>query len=78
MGAMIELRLAELLRRRTPEEGNTFYWLAKTTGLNHAVVFKLRHNTMKQLGLDVIERVCEVLDCEPGDWIVRVKKGRRK
>ena len=65
---VIMLQLEPLLQKR----GESFYWLAKTTGINHAVMSKLRHNGMKALRLDVLDRICTALECEPGDILVRV------
>ncbi len=73
---MIRLELERHLQKR----GETFYWLAKNARINHSVMSKLRHNDMKALRLDVLDRICETLECEPGDILVRVpdKKGGKK
>ncbi len=74
---MIKLEIETLLA----EKGRTFYWLAKETQINHAVMSKLRHNQMVALRLDVLDRICEALECEPGDILVRVsdkKKSEQK
>jgi putative transcriptional regulator len=69
---MISLELEKLLEKR----GRTFYWLAKEAGINHAVMSKLRHNQMIALRLDVLDRICEVLECEPGDVLVRTSENK--
>jgi putative transcriptional regulator len=73
---MIELRLEQILNAREM----TAYALAKQTGLHQSVISKLRHNESKALRLDVLDRVCEALECSPGDLIVRVpnRKGGKK
>lgn len=73
---MIQLRLEPLLEKR----GESFYWLAKTAGINHSVMSKMRNNKMKAITIDVLDRICGVLQCEPGDVLVRVpdKKGVKK
>ena len=64
---MIKLRLEELLKER----GRSFYWLAKETGITHPTISKFRHQKALALRLDVLEKLCEALQCEPGDILVR-------
>ena len=64
---MTKLRLDALLEAK----GRSAYWLAKQAGLHQSVVSKLRHNEMKAIRLDVIDRICDALGCEPGELIVR-------
>ena len=65
---MINLNLQKLLEDRN----RTFYWLAKEANINHAVMSKMRHQKVKAITLDVLDRVCVVLECEPGDVLIRV------
>lgn len=65
LGLMIQLRINELLEQR----GRTAYWLAVETGTNHAVIAKLRHNRAKSIRFDVLERLCNALECEPSELI---------
>ena len=74
---MIELRIEPLLEAR----GESFYWLANKAGISHSVMSKLRNNKMKAITVDALDRICGVLDCEPGDILVRThdkKKGSKK
>lgn len=76
---MIQLRINELLERR----GRTAYWLAVETGTNHAVIAKLRYNRAKSIRFDVLERLCNALECEPSELIQIVEdepeeKGKTK
>jgi putative transcriptional regulator len=63
---MIILTLDELLK----EKGKTAYQVAKSTGLHQSVVSKLRRNEAKMIALDVLDRLCDELDCKPSDLIV--------
>ncbi len=63
---MIILMLDEVLK----EKGKTAYQVAKSTGLHQSVVSKLRRNEAKMIALDVLDRLCDELDCEPSDLIV--------
>jgi excisionase family DNA binding protein len=44
--------------------------VAKSTGLHQSVVSKLRRNEAKMIALDVLDRLCDELDCKPSDLIV--------
>jgi putative transcriptional regulator len=63
---MIILMLDEVLK----EKGKTAYKVAKSTGLHQSVVSKLRRNEAKMIALDVLDRLCDELDCKPSDLIV--------
>jgi putative transcriptional regulator len=73
---MIEIRIEPLLKK----QGKTFYWLAKETGLNHASIWKFRHGLTKGIQFDVLEKICEALECLPGDILIlsRRKKSSNK
>ncbi len=62
------------------KKGQTFYWLAKESGITHSTVSKLRHGTIRELGVDMLDKLCVALECQPGDFIVHVpeKKARAK
>jgi putative transcriptional regulator len=73
--AMARLRIDELLKER----GITAYRLALSAGLTHSTVSRLRHGKATEIRLEVIDRLCEALDCAPGDLIeLGGKKGPRK
>jgi putative transcriptional regulator len=63
---MIILTLDEVLK----EKGKTAYQVAKSTGLHQSVVSKFRRNEAKMIALDVLDRLCDELDCKPSDLIV--------
>ncbi len=63
---MIILKLDELLTERNL----TAYALAKKTGLHQSVVSKIRRNESQALRLDVLDKLCAALECQPGDLIV--------
>jgi putative transcriptional regulator len=63
---VIILTLDEVLK----EKGKTAYQVAKGTGLHQSVVSKLRRNEAKMIALDVLDRLCDELDCKPSDLIV--------
>ncbi len=63
---MITLKLDELLTERSL----TAYALAKKTGLHQSVISKIRRNESQALRLDVLDKLCAALECQPGDLIV--------
>lgn len=73
---MIKLRLSEMLkeRERTP------YWLAKETGIRYASIWQMNKGDLARLHIDTLDLICEALDCQPGDLLVRVsaRKGKKK
>lgn len=51
----------------------TLYWLAQETGVAYSTLWKLKNaEEPKSMGFTVLDRVCEKLECEPGDIIKRV------
>jgi putative transcriptional regulator len=69
---VIELRVEHLLAER----GQTFYWLAKQTGIGYTSLWRLRHGEAKGISYDFLERICRALECEPGDLLVLVDDGK--
>ncbi len=65
IAGMITLKLDEWLTERNM----TAYALAKETGLHQSVISKIRHNKSKALRLDVLDKLCAVLQCEPANLI---------
>jgi len=72
--SMIEVRIDQLLKAR----GRTFYWLAKETGISHTTLWRLKKD--KSLGINFItlEKLCETLECQPGDMFTFSKPKRRR
>lgn len=62
---MIEIKLEQLLEKR----GLTAYALSKQTGLHQSVLSKLKSNSTKALRIDVLDKICEALECQPGELL---------
>ena len=60
---IIEIRVDEILAA----QGRTFYWLAKQTGISHTTLWRLKKGKAFGMNLDTLEKMCRVLDCQPGD-----------
>lgn len=61
----INLHLKELLDKR----GITRNRLATLTATRNEVINKWYQNEVERMDLDVLARICYVLDCEPSDLI---------
>lgn len=70
---MIKFRLNEVLEER----GQTLYWLWKQSGIRYATVWQMGKGNIARVSLESLDRICEVLECQPGDLLVRVE-GRKK
>jgi len=73
---MIKLRLSEILEER----GKTLYGLWKQTGIRYATIWQMGKGEVARLNMDTLDRICEALECQPGDLLVRVesRKTRRR
>ena len=71
---MIRLQLSEILEKR----GRTAYWLAKETGIRYASIWQMTKGDTARLHVETLDRICEALECEPGDLLVRVSKRKAK
>jgi putative transcriptional regulator len=69
----VKLLIDELLEKH----GKTAYWLAVETGIAHSVMHKLRYGKLESIRLDYIDRICQALECQPGDLIVRMTDGKK-
>ncbi len=70
--AMIRLKLNEMLEKR----GLTAYALhvkSKKDGkfrLHQSVISKIKHNKSKALQIEILDLLCELLECQPADLII--------
>ena len=60
---MIELLIDQLLE----EQGHTFYWLAKETGISHTTLWRLKKGKALGINFETLEKICRGLNCQPGD-----------
>lgn len=71
---MIELKIREVAEGRGVS--NPFA-LAQVTGLAYATCHNIWNGQPTMIGLDTIDRLCEALDCAPGDLLVRTRSKSR-
>jgi putative transcriptional regulator len=60
---IIEIRVDEILA----EQGRSFYWLAKQTGISHTTLWRMKKGRAFGMNLDTLEKMCRALECRPGD-----------
>lgn len=64
----INLRIDEVLKGTE----KTAYWLANELGMGHGNMYKYRKGQMRSINFDLLARMCEALECSPGDLLVLV------
>ncbi len=60
------------------KQGHTPYWLARETGIRYASIWQMNRGEVERLHLETLDRICEALDCQPGDLLVRVPERKPK
>lgn len=60
---MIKMRVQEILDQKK----KTRYWLVKEMQTTYKTVNKICDNTLTDLQLETIEKLCSILDCMPND-----------
>jgi putative transcriptional regulator len=70
---LIEIRVDELLEER----GQTFYWLAKETGISHSTLWRLKKGRSVGINFSTLEAICHILSCQPGD-VLRLASDKKK
>ena len=70
---VIRYRLNELLQARNL----TAKQVAGMTGIAESTLSEIRRNRAKRIDAQTLDRLCAVLDCTPGDLIVREAPPRR-
>ena len=71
---MIEFRLDKMLEKRQ----RSAYWLAQETGISESMLWRIRHAKTQGIQWQTLERICEALECQPGDLIVKVDEQGKK
>lgn len=71
---MIYVRVNEILK----EKNKTKYWFIKNMEGGYQSLSHLIDNNTTGIKFETLEKMCKVLECEPGDIIVRKKVIRKK
>ena len=65
------------INARLKEQGHSFYWLAKETGVSHTTLWRLKKDKAFGINFETLEKLCLALGCQPGD-VLRVGKQKAK
>ena len=71
--AKVLIKINEVLAER----GKSAYWLANELGMGHGNLYKYRKSQVNAVNLDLLARMCEVLECRPGD-LLSLSDGKAK
>lgn len=70
---MIYVRISEVLKEKKEANiGLLRIWSGGYQALSH-----LMDNETVSIHFSTLDRICEILECEPGDIIVRKKSGKK-
>lgn len=48
--------------------------LSRRTGIRPATISGFYHDTVKRIEVDQLDRLCNTLDCQPGDLLSHIKE----
>ena len=66
---MVKMQIDPILEKHQ----RSFYWLAKTTGISHTTLWRLKKGKAQGINFITLEKICQALECEPGD-ILKLEK----
>ena len=69
---MIKIELEKLL------DGRSLYWLSQRTSIRWATLAAMANGKAQRLNLEDIDSICEALECQPGELLVKVERKPRK
>lgn len=67
---MLKLNVLELLKERE----RTKYWLFVQLGMTYTNYNNLIMNRTKSIKYDTVEKLCDILECEPNDLFVKANE----
>lgn len=62
---MIRIKVSEWLGKRKMTQKE----LSELTGIRPATISAMYHETTKQIGIEQLNNLCKVFDCQPGDLL---------
>jgi putative transcriptional regulator len=69
---MIKIEIERLL------EGRSLYWLSQQTKIRWATLAAMVNGKTQRLNIDDLDAMCDALQCQPGDLLVKVERKPRK
>lgn len=64
---MVYLRVDEVLK----EKNKSKYWFIKNMEGGYKALNSMINNETSSIHFDTIDKICEILECEPGEILVR-------
>ena len=60
--------------------GRSLYWLSKQSGIRWATLAGMVNGKAQRIELEALEKICDVLECQPGELLVKVepRKARKR
>ncbi len=69
---MIYIRINEILK----EKKKSKYWFVKKMEGSYQSISNLMNNETRSIHFDTIEKLCDILECEPGD-IIKIERNEK-
>lgn len=71
---MIYVRINDVLKQKK----KTKYWFIKNMEGSYQSLSNLMNNETAGIKFDTLDKICKILDCEPGEILIRKKFIRRR
>jgi putative transcriptional regulator len=73
---MIQCRLREMMAERSRDEPRriTYDVILANTGISKSTLSRMSSDKEGRIGVEVMNRLCQYFDCQPGDLFVYVKE----
>jgi len=62
---MIDIKIKSILKTKNKSK----YWLVKNMGGGYQAISRLMNNETTGIYFDTLDKLCEILECTPGDII---------
>ena len=69
---MIKIELEKIL------DGKSLYWLSQQTGIRWGTIAAIAKGTIRRIDLESLDAICDALECQPGDLLVKAERKPRK
>lgn len=67
---MIKINILSILKMKNKSK----YWLVKNMGGGYQAISRLMNNETTGIHFDTLDKLCEILECTPGDIIKKEEK----
>ena len=71
---MIQLKIKEMLKKQK----KTKYWLIKNMQSGYQAMNKMINNETSSIKFETLDKMCDLLNCEVSDLVVRKKRKEKK